>query len=69
MSEPEQSSSASSEPSMPAVLGKLLAAPGPSGYEQAPAAIWREAAGTFAEVSTDPIGTPLALVAPKSGVE
>ncbi len=68
MSDPEKTP-ASSELGMPAVLGELLAAPGPSGYEQAPAAIWREAAGAFADVSTDSIGTPLALVAPKSGVE
>jgi putative aminopeptidase FrvX len=51
------------------VLLELLAARGPSGYEQAPAAVWREAASPFAEVSTDAIGTPLALVAPKHGFE
>jgi putative aminopeptidase FrvX len=51
------------------VLLDLLAARGPSGYEQAPAAVWREAASPFAEVSTDAIGTPLALVAPKHGFE
>ncbi len=51
------------------VLRNLLLAPGPSGYEQLPAAVWRDAAGSFAQVSTDPIGTPLALVAPKDGVE
>ncbi|HEY2217043.1 MAG TPA: M42 family metallopeptidase [Solirubrobacteraceae bacterium] len=67
MSDQEPTPPASSESGVPAVLGKLLAAPGPSGYEQAPAAIWREAASAFAEVSTDPIGTPLALVAPKAG--
>ena len=49
------------------VLLDLLAARGPSGYESAPAAVWREAAGAFAEVSTDVVGTPLALVAPKHG--
>ena len=32
-------------------LLKLLTAPGPSGYEQAPAAVFREAAGAFAEVT------------------
>ncbi|HTA05005.1 MAG TPA: M42 family metallopeptidase [Solirubrobacteraceae bacterium] len=70
MSEPEQTPPAPAEQEgVPAVLGELLAAPGPSGYEHAPAAVWRDAAGAFAEVSTDPIGTPLALVAPKSGVE
>jgi putative aminopeptidase FrvX len=51
------------------VLLDLLSARGPSGYEQAPAAVWREAASPFAEVSTDAIGTPLALVAPKHGFE
>jgi putative aminopeptidase FrvX len=51
------------------VLLDLLTARGPSGYEQAPAAVWREAASPFAEVSTDAIGTPLALVAPKHGFE
>jgi len=38
------------------VLLELLAARGPSGYEQAPAAVWREAAGAFAQVSTDLVG-------------
>jgi putative aminopeptidase FrvX len=47
------------------VLLDLLAARGPSGYETAPAAVWRDAAKGFAEVSTDVVGTPLALVAPK----
>ena len=47
----------------------MLAARGPSGYETAPAAVWRAAAAEFAEVSTDLVGTPLALVAPKKGVK
>ncbi|HEV2945117.1 MAG TPA: M20/M25/M40 family metallo-hydrolase [Solirubrobacteraceae bacterium] len=47
----------------PKVLLDLLAARGPSGYETAPAAVWREAAKGFAEVSTDVVGTPLARVA------
>ena len=34
----------------PETLIKLLSAAGPSGYEQAPAAVFREAAGAFAEV-------------------
>jgi len=50
---------------LPPILRNLLLAPGPSGYEQLPSAVWREAAGGFAEVSTDAIGTPLALVAAK----
>jgi putative aminopeptidase FrvX len=49
----------------PKVLLDLLDARGPSGYETAPAAVWRDAAKDFAEVSTDVVGTPLALVAPK----
>jgi putative aminopeptidase FrvX len=53
----------------PAVLLELLAARGPSGYEAAPAAVWREAADSFAEVSTDVLGTPLARVSPKHGFE
>jgi endoglucanase len=51
----------------PQVLLDLLQARGPSGYETAPAAVWREAAAAFAEVSTDLVGTPLALVAPRHG--
>jgi putative aminopeptidase FrvX len=53
----------------PQVLLDLLTARGPSGYESAPAQVWREAAGAFAEVSTDIVGSPLALVAPKHGYE
>ncbi|HEX3433271.1 MAG TPA: M20/M25/M40 family metallo-hydrolase [Solirubrobacteraceae bacterium] len=53
----------------PQVLLDLLAARGPSGYESAPAGVWREAAAAFAQVSTDVVGTPLALVAPKHGFE
>jgi endoglucanase len=55
--------------SVPQVLLDLLAARGPSGYETAPAQVWREAAGSFAEVSIDVVGTPRALVAPKHGYE
>ncbi len=53
----------------PKVLLDLLSARGPSGYETAPAAVWREAASAFAEVSTDVLGTPLARVAPRHGFE
>jgi endoglucanase len=53
----------------PALLLELLAARGPSGYEAAPAAIWRDAASSFAEVSTDIVGTPLAIVSAKHGFE
>jgi endoglucanase len=51
------------------LLKELLGARGPSGYETAPAAVWREAAGSFAQVSTDLMGTPLALLAPAHGYE
>ena len=56
---------AAKQSTAPKVLLDLLAARGPSGYESAPAAVWRDAAKGFAEVSTDLVGTPLALVAPK----
>jgi putative aminopeptidase FrvX len=64
---PQESASASG--GVPQVLLDLLAARGPSGYETAPAAVWREAASAFAEVSTDVVGTALARVAPKHGFE
>jgi endoglucanase len=51
---------------VPDLLLELLRARGPSGYENAPAAVWARAAGEFAEVSTDGVGTPLALIAPKA---
>ena len=51
---------------VPEVLLELLAARGPSGYETAPAQVWQKAAAGFAEASTDVVGTPLALVAPKA---
>jgi endoglucanase len=52
---------------MPAVLAELLAARGPSGYENAPAEVWLSAASSFAQVSRDVVGTPLALVPPREG--
>jgi putative aminopeptidase FrvX len=49
--------------STPPLLNRLLTAPGPPGHEDAPAAIWREAAGEFAdEVTLDPMGTSVARV-------
>jgi putative aminopeptidase FrvX len=49
--------------STPALLQRLLTAPGPPGHEEAPATIWREAAGEFAdEVTLDPLGTSVARV-------
>ena len=47
---------------IPPVLRSLLTATGPSGYETAPAAVWREAAGAFAEVTTDVMGSSSARV-------
>ena len=41
---------------------RLLTAPGPSGYEQAPAAVFREAAAAFAEVTHDTVGSTVARV-------
>ena len=46
----------------PDTLRELLTAPGPSGYETAPAAAWRETAGAFAEVTGDTLGSSLARV-------
>jgi endoglucanase len=48
---------------VPDLLRALLTAPGPSGYETAPARAWREAAGRFAEVSADTLGSSVARVA------
>ena len=45
------------------VLRSLLTAHGPSGYEAAPAAVWREAAGKFADVAGDVMGSSTARVA------
>jgi putative aminopeptidase FrvX len=47
---------------VPEVLRKLLTAPGPSGYEQAAAAVFRDAASAFAEVSHDTVGSTVARV-------
>jgi endoglucanase len=47
----------------PALLERLLTAPGPPGHEAAPAAVWREAAEEFAdEVTVDAMGTSVARV-------
>jgi putative aminopeptidase FrvX len=48
----------------PALLRSLLTASGPSGYETAPAAVWRKAASKFAaDVTTDVMGSSVARVA------
>jgi putative aminopeptidase FrvX len=51
----------------PDLLRKLLTAPGPSGYEAAASAVWREAAAAFAEVSSDAMGSSVARVAGTQG--
>jgi putative aminopeptidase FrvX len=43
-------------------MRRLQTAPGPSGYEQAPAAVFREAAGAFAEITHDTVGSTVARV-------
>ena len=51
-------------------LRRLLDAPGPSGFETAPAQVWRAEAATFAdEVTHDVVGNSYARVKPASGVE
>ncbi|HEX4837055.1 MAG TPA: hypothetical protein VFV03_00815, partial [Solirubrobacteraceae bacterium] len=50
-------------------LRDLLLARGPSGYEAAPAAVWRAAAEAFgAEAGIDVVGTPSARVSPRMRV-
>ena len=47
---------------LPETLRKLLTAPGPSGYEQAPAAVFRDAAAAFAEITYDSVGSSVARI-------
>jgi endoglucanase len=47
---------------LPETLRRLLTAPGPSGYEQAAAAVFRDAAAEFAEVTYDSVGSTVARV-------
>ncbi len=47
---------------LPDTLHRLLTAAGPSGYEQAPAAVFRDAAAAFAEVTHDTVGSTVARV-------
>ncbi len=59
----------SDDTSFPTVLRDLLSARGPSGYETAPAAVWRKAAEAFgADVGTDIVGTPSARVPARMSV-
>jgi endoglucanase len=46
----------------PDLLTALLSAAGPSGHEEEPARIWREAAAQFAEVTSDTMGSSFARV-------
>src|SRR5579884_3864331 len=52
---------------VPDLLRALLLAPGPSGHEEEPARIWREAASGFAEVWSDTLGTSFARVRAAEG--
>jgi putative aminopeptidase FrvX len=52
---------------IPPLLRDLLTAVGPSGQEGPAAAVWREAAAGFAEVSSDTLGTSFARVSAGEG--
>jgi endoglucanase len=45
-------------------LKRLLDTPGPSGFESAPAKVWRDEARAFADVSNDVAGNSMAIVHP-----
>src|SRR4051794_30351667 len=51
----------------PELLTRLLSASGPSGHEEAPARIWRDAASSFAEVTSDTLGSSFARVRAAEG--
>ncbi|MES2124471.1 MAG: M20/M25/M40 family metallo-hydrolase [Gemmatimonadota bacterium] len=55
------------EPDQFSRFSQLLDAPGPSGFEQGPARLWREAARFADEVIGDVSGNSLATVFPSSG--
>ena len=49
-------------------LTRLITAPGPSGFEERPSAIWRAEAGTFADsVEWDVVGNSYARLASDAG--
>jgi endoglucanase len=54
-------------PSALTFLKKLLDTPGPSGFEGAPARVWRDEAGAFARVRADVVGNSVAEVNPGGG--
>jgi putative aminopeptidase FrvX len=47
-----------------AFLKRLLDTPGPSGFESAPAKLWRDEARAFADVTNDVAGNSMATVSP-----
>jgi putative aminopeptidase FrvX len=47
---------------LPETLRRLLTAPGPSGYEQPAAAVFRDAASAFGEITYDSVGSSVARV-------
>ena len=53
------------KPDRVAFLKRLLDTPGPSGFETAPAKVWREEAASFATVTGDVHGNSIAVVNPK----
>jgi endoglucanase len=57
------------DPTVPAaqLLLDLLRARGPSGREDEPARVWRDAAAAFAEVTTDSLGSSVARIGPADG--
>ena len=50
-----------------AFLKRLLDTPGPSGFESAPARVWREEAAKFAHVRADVVGNSIATVEGSGG--
>jgi putative aminopeptidase FrvX len=52
---------------IPNFLEALLTATGPSGYETPAAEVWRESAGSFAEISSDTVGSSVARVTAADG--
>ena len=51
----------------PELLYALLTAPGPSGHEEEAARVWRDAAASFADVTTDTLGSSFARVRSADG--
>jgi putative aminopeptidase FrvX len=51
----------------PELLHALLAASGPSGHEEEAAKVWRDAAASFAEVTSDTLGSSFARVRAADG--